>query len=228
MGTQNEFAFVKRHRHLTTGPILEVGSKMYSSSQDYREIFPDLDILGVDLQTGENVDIVVDLSGTFQDVRRLLGGRTFQTVLCLSVLEHVREPFAMARNLTRLTRIGGVLSVSVPFSWRIHGYPDDYWRFTPSGVRALFPDFDFSAYPGRLFTGIDGDEMDLEDPRIRTDLGIRPGLKTGRMSLLTAILVKACRSLGILPGVFSHPYVTPPIMVHMIGIKETEADRSTQ
>jgi hypothetical protein len=48
------------------------------------------------------------------------------------------------------------------------------------------------------------------------------------MSLLTAILVKACRSLGILPGVFSHPYVTPPIMVHMIGIKETEADRSTQ
>jgi hypothetical protein len=32
----------------------------------------------------------------------------------------------------------GTIFIAGPFGWRVHGYPDDYWRFTTSGVKSLF------------------------------------------------------------------------------------------
>jgi hypothetical protein len=31
--------------------------------------------------------------------------------------------------------------LSVPFAYRLHGFPSDYWRFTASGVHLLLSDF---------------------------------------------------------------------------------------
>ena len=50
----------------------------------------------------------------------------------------------MADNLTRLVRPGGKLYISVPWVWRYHQYPDDYYRFSFRGIMELFPDFDWS------------------------------------------------------------------------------------
>lgn len=58
-------------------------------------------------------------------------------VLCEQVLEHVVDPVTAVRTLLRLTRPGGHLIVSTPFMIRIHASPDDYWRFTPKGLRVL-------------------------------------------------------------------------------------------
>ena len=46
----------------------------------------------------------------------------------------------MAENITRLLAPGGKLYMSVPWVWRYHPYPDDYFRFSFRGVEALFPD----------------------------------------------------------------------------------------
>jgi SAM-dependent methyltransferase len=61
----------------------------------------------------------------------------FDVVVCEQVLEHVPDPCAAIRNLRRLTRPGGHILVSTPFLIRLHGSPDDYWRFTPLGLRTL-------------------------------------------------------------------------------------------
>ena len=45
----------------------------------------------------------------------------------------------MAANLTRLLRRGGALYVAVPWVWRYHPYPDDYFRFSWRGIAELFP-----------------------------------------------------------------------------------------
>lgn len=58
-------------------------------------------------------------------------------VICEQVLEHVRDPCLAVRNLARLARPGGAVLVSTPFLLRIHGHPEDHWRFTPSGMRLL-------------------------------------------------------------------------------------------
>jgi len=63
--------------------------------------------------------------------------RQYDVVICEQVLEHVSDPDAAVRTLGRLARTGGRILVSTPFLIRIHGAPDDYWRFTPLGLRTL-------------------------------------------------------------------------------------------
>ena len=66
---------------------------------------------------------------------------TFDVVICEQVLEHVIDPWAAAANLRELTAPGGHLVVSTPFLIKVHELPlfgmNDYWRFTPRGLRAL-------------------------------------------------------------------------------------------
>lgn len=63
--------------------------------------------------------------------------RQYDVVLCEQVLEHVPDPWAAARTLRRLAKSGGTVVVTTPFLIRIHPDPDDYWRFTPSGLRIV-------------------------------------------------------------------------------------------
>lgn len=79
----------------------------------------------------------------------------FDYVWCNAVLEHVRNPFRVAEEIQRVLRPGGLALVQVPFLENVHGWPDDYFRFTPNGLRVLFEDLDevaagVSAGPGQV------------------------------------------------------------------------------
>jgi hypothetical protein len=110
--------------------VLVAGSRVYPGKTDRRKRYTN--VVGVDAIPGDGVDVVLDLEG---DVRAL--GK-FDHVECLSVLEHSRRPWLVAQNLVRLMRIGATLHLSVPFVWRHHGYPHDYWRFTAEAVQEIF------------------------------------------------------------------------------------------
>jgi SAM-dependent methyltransferase len=193
MGDRNQFEFVKAHRARFEAPLLEVGAHDYGSTQDLRVLFPGASYLGVDRQAGPGVDRVVDLAAPFEEVDRALEGRRFGGVFCLSVLEHCEQPFRMADHLTRLLQPGGSLYVSVPFAWKFHGYPSDYWRFTHEGVRLLFPGLRFDTDAGRASSARAGTLRPLDE-------GI------GR--------VRVWRPLRRL---FGFRYALAPTMVHMIG-----------
>jgi SAM-dependent methyltransferase len=62
----------------------------------------------------------------------------FDAVLSLSVLEHVRDPFACAGELARVLKPGGTLYASVPFLQPYHGYPHHYYNMTHQGLANLF------------------------------------------------------------------------------------------
>ena len=96
-------------------------------------MFQGEDYLGVDMLEGRRVDKVVDFTHPFEEVDAAVEGRRFGTIICMSVLEHCDQPFLMAENITRLLVPGGSLVVSVPFVFKFHGFPSDYWRFTPEG-----------------------------------------------------------------------------------------------
>jgi hypothetical protein len=61
----------------------------------------------------------------------------YGTVLCLSVLEHVENPFAVFDGLYRSLKPQGLLILSTVFSFRYHPAPMDYWRFTPDCLKML-------------------------------------------------------------------------------------------
>ncbi len=64
----------------------------------------------------------------------------FDAVLSLNVLEHVKNPFVCAAELTRVLRPGGTLYVVTPYIVGVHGFPFHFFNPTPSGLRALFED----------------------------------------------------------------------------------------
>ncbi|NLD73628.1 MAG: class I SAM-dependent methyltransferase [Chloroflexi bacterium] len=67
----------------------------------------------------------------------MVADNAYDTVLCLSVLEHVREPFRAIGELARILRPGGRLILTVPHLSRLHEEPHDYFRYTQYGLRSL-------------------------------------------------------------------------------------------
>lgn len=83
---------------------------------------------------------------------------SFDAVLSLVVLEHVRDPFRCAAEIARVVRPGGRIYVAVPFLQPYHGYPHHYYNMTRPGLEQLFVDdfdietIDTAAYGLPIFT----------------------------------------------------------------------------
>ena len=221
MGDLNQKAFLQKYAGLVEGPILEIGSKDYGNTPDYREFFPDKEYIGADLFAGKGVDLVMDLSSSAEEVSSKAGGRKFKTIICFSVLEHCKDVFGVAKNLENLLEKDGLLFVSVPFSWEYHAFPDDYWRFTPSGIRTLFPDVEFPDDRLWISTSNIGEMKLVTDSEFfKIDLAPNVGIKKKRYSFFTGTLIKVLKSLSILDPVLKHIYLLPPVNVNMIGVKK--------
>jgi len=63
---------------------------------------------------------------------------SFDAVLSLAVLEHVKDPFACAREIVRVLKPGGELICCVPFLQPVHGYPNHFYNMTAQGLANLF------------------------------------------------------------------------------------------
>lgn len=136
--------FERKFRRPKPGRTLIVGSHVYATRTDRRKLYPNA--VGVDMLAGPGVDVVADLEDASQVLDLLLDDGAFDHIECRSVLEHSRRPWKLAENLTGwLMAPGATLDLSVPFVWKVHAYPSDYWRFTVEAVREIFPDIEWQA-----------------------------------------------------------------------------------
>jgi SAM-dependent methyltransferase len=63
---------------------------------------------------------------------------TFDLVVTDQVLEHVcGDPFKAVEECRRVLKPGGIAIHTTPFLFQIHGYPSDYWRFTPDALALM-------------------------------------------------------------------------------------------
>lgn len=211
---------MQRHRGLFRGPILEVGSADYGTTQDLRSLFPGEAYLGVDMLEGRGVDQVLDLTRPFEEIDAALGRRRFRTVFCLSVLEHCDQPFAMADAITRLLEPGGRAYISVPWVWKFHGYPSDYWRFTHEGVKKLFPGLVFDASLTFATMQSYGEFRPADEHIGREQISGSFQRKRGhRFRGLTADALKLLGAAGPLRWLTRHDYLMAPTMIDMVGEK---------
>ena len=96
-------------------------------------------ITHIDIRELEGVDILADLTNP-TDILRLSVFRP-KALLCCNLLEHVREPDRLARHCLDLLSIGGLVFVTVPFSYPYHRDPiDTMYRPSPAELAALFAD----------------------------------------------------------------------------------------
>ncbi len=66
----------------------------------------------------------------------------FDCVICTEVLEHLREPAKVLLNVRKLLRRGGLLLLTIPVNFRIHG--KDYQRLLPDGLLAMLGELGFT------------------------------------------------------------------------------------
>lgn len=60
-----------------------------------------------------------------------------ETVLCLSVLEHTKNPKRMLDEIARVLKPGGHAVFLVPHLCYLHAEPEDYFRYTIYGFQSL-------------------------------------------------------------------------------------------
>lgn len=129
------------------GPIYEFGSFQVEGQEQYadlRSLFPGRKYVGCDMRPGLGVDMVQDVSAM------TLGSGTVGTILCIETFEHVFEIRKAFDEVFRVLKPGGLFVITSPLNFRIHAYPDDYWRMTPTCLRRMLGPYEAksSGYQG--------------------------------------------------------------------------------
>jgi len=118
------------------------GSQSQNDNQGklYKDYFPFVEYYTLDSNRGESGDNHFNMN--LHDLSSL--NRKFDLVLCTSVLEHVKNPFIVAQQLENVSNkyIFVVVPFMFPFHAKSNGIVKDYWRFTDSGLRELFCNFE--------------------------------------------------------------------------------------
>jgi len=101
-----------------------------------RQLFQDrCEYIATDCFEHPNIDVVSDihhLTDVFQP-------DSFDFVICTDVLEHIPRPWEAVRELYAVLKPGGILLLTTPFNFHLHGNEQvrDYWRISADGLRVL-------------------------------------------------------------------------------------------
>jgi SAM-dependent methyltransferase len=96
----------------------------------------DAEYICSDFIAGQDVDVVADihtLAAVFQP-------NSFDAIIACSVFEHVQRPWIAARQIAEVLKPGGRVLIQTHFAHPLHGYPNDYWRFSTEALETLFAD----------------------------------------------------------------------------------------
>jgi ubiquinone/menaquinone biosynthesis C-methylase UbiE len=145
---KNTRGVIEHTRHYVSGYTLDFGA----GTAKYQHLIKEKasKYITFDMVPGKNIDVVGDaLNPPFAD-------GTFDTVVSTQVLEHVRKPWVMVREMGRIIKSGGICITTAPFIVPFHADPDDYFRYTRQGLESLFTDSGFtiveSGSYGRMFS----------------------------------------------------------------------------
>lgn len=95
---------------------------------------------GVYYQHVVNLEIAVYPSTDVRGVGEVLPFKddSFDAIISIAVLEHVKDPWLCAQEIIRVLKPGGDLFCCVPFLQPLHGYPHHYYNMTGQGLVNLF------------------------------------------------------------------------------------------
>jgi len=67
----------------------------------------------------------------------------FDYVIADQVLEHVKKPWVAVKEVKRVLKPSGWAILTTCLMNFVHGVPEDYFRFTPDGLKVLCEDFSY-------------------------------------------------------------------------------------
>lgn len=127
---------------VTGKTVLEVGSlNVNGSIRTHVEGLKPASYLGIDLQSGPGVDVIVDFCALTSEQAMSMFGQ-FDLIVSTEMLEHAEYWRSAITNMKALLKPGGrILLTTRSFGFPRHGYPYDYWRFNNRHMIAIFSDY---------------------------------------------------------------------------------------
>lgn len=116
--------------------ILVVGGASIGSGLEELYTEPFVDILAFDIYPTLSVQFVADAHSI------PLENGSVDAVIIQAVLEHVLEPWLVVAEVYRVLKADGFVYAETPFMQHVHEAAWDFTRFTESGHRYLFRDFE--------------------------------------------------------------------------------------
>lgn len=112
--------------------VIDIGS--YDVNGSYRTLFgePKWSYVGVDLESGPGVDVVLKSPYTLP-----FASASADLVISGQAFEHVEYFWMSWLEMIRVLKPGGMVFLIAPSRGPEHRYPQDCWRFYPDGYRAL-------------------------------------------------------------------------------------------
>lgn len=116
--------------------VLDVAPQDHEGARPY---FKEATVESLDIDAEAGATYTADICFT-NDI--IVPSSRFDVIVCTEVLEHTLQPFDAVAEIERMLAPEGLVFVSTPFNFRIHGPLPDCWRFTEHGLRQLFRRFD--------------------------------------------------------------------------------------
>lgn len=126
--------YLESKSHLYKGVLVDLGCGT-ASHKGYFLQYCDK-YIGVDWTDtihDSQADVVSDLN---EEVK--LADKMADTVISLSVMEHLYEPQVFLNEAYRILKDDGNIILQVPWQWWIHEAPHDYFRYSPYALRYMF------------------------------------------------------------------------------------------
>lgn len=112
------------------GKLIDIGCGDMPYKRFFVKIANEYDTIDIERRVPE-----VKFLGDIQNMDVLMD-QTYDTAVCLEVLEHVPNPFKALDEIHRILKKGGCLILSAPHLSRLHEEPHDYFRYTKYGLRS--------------------------------------------------------------------------------------------
>lgn len=120
--------------------VLEIGTRRWSKNPTHHKeiiskVNPHIEsYVMADFMQGEDVDVVAD----FHSLSKTFGIEKFDVVWSSSTFEHLHSPWIAAEETLKVLKKDGLFFIQTHQTFPIHGYPNDYFRFTDKALEHLF------------------------------------------------------------------------------------------
>lgn len=129
--------FIEYCKSIKSPMVLELGTKRSIPNRCtmHKEFVPHASIFhGTDISYGEDVDFISDI----HIIGKVVPNNSYDVVISCSTFEHFKYPHLAAYNISKLLKLNGCVFVQTHFSFPVHSYPHDYFRFSTEALAGCF------------------------------------------------------------------------------------------
>jgi SAM-dependent methyltransferase len=114
------------------GKLLDIGC----GSKPYKNLCKLDEYIGLEIDDEGNRNH--NYADVFYDGKTIpFEDKSFDSILSNQVFEHVFNPNDFLKEVNRITKMGGVMLMTVPFVWDEHEQPYDYARYSSFGLKYI-------------------------------------------------------------------------------------------